>query len=217
MASVTSTGIGSGLDINSLVTQLVAAERAPADKRLTNTDAKLTAQLTAVSALKGALAGLQGAVNGLKGSTAFDLRRVAVGDEAFFTATATSTAVAGRYDVEVVQLATATRIASAGFPTVGGGGNTTIGTGTLAIDVGTEKFSVAIDSSKQTLAQIRDAINAAPDNKGVRATLITDQDGAHLVLAGTKTGAASAVSINLTDSVDADGNTGDNAGLSQLF
>ncbi len=67
MASVTSTGIGSGLDINSLVTQLVAAERAPADKRLTNTDAKLTAQLTAVSAPKGALAGLQGAVNGLEG------------------------------------------------------------------------------------------------------------------------------------------------------
>jgi len=217
MPSVTSTGIGSGLDINSLVSQLVAAERAPADKRLTNTDARLTAQLTAVSALKGALSGLQGAVNSLKGTSSFDLRKVGVGDEAFFSATATSSAVAGRYDVEVVQLASATRIASAGFPTAGGGASTVVGTGTLAIDVGTEKFSVVIDSSKQTLAQIRDAINAAPDNKGVRATLITDQDGAHLVLTGTKTGAASAVSINLTDSVDADGNPGDNAGLSQLF
>ncbi len=129
-----------------------------------------------MSALKGALGGLQGAVNGLKGATAFDLRKVTVGDDAFFTATATTTAVAGRYDVEVVQLATATRIASAGFPIAGGGGNTVIGTGTLAIDVGAEKFSVAIDSSKQTLAQIRDAINAAAGQQG-RARHIDHRPG----------------------------------------
>ncbi len=217
MATISSAGVGSGLDINSLVSQLVAAERAPADKRFANTDAKLTAQVTAVASLKGALSSLLSSVNGLKGSSAFDLRKATVGDDTFFTASTTSAAVAGRYDVEVVQLASASRISSVGFPTVGGGANTVVGTGTLAITVGSEEFQVAIDSEHDTLAQIRDAINTASTNKGVRATLITDQDGAHLVLTGNKTGAANAVSINLANSVDADGNAADNAGLSQLF
>jgi flagellar hook-associated protein 2 len=217
MPTITSTGIGSGIDINSLVSQLVAAERSPVETRLTRTDAKLTTQLTAVSSLKGALSSLQNALNGLKGASSFDLRKVTQGDDSFFSATADSTAVAGHYDVEVVQLATAGRISSSGFSVAGGGADTVIGTGTLAINVGSSEFKVAIDSSNQTLAQIRDAINAATDNPGVRATLITDQDGAHLVLTGSKTGQANEVSINLADSVDADGNTGDGLGLSQLF
>lgn len=217
MASLSSTGIGSGLDINSLVSQLVAAERAPADKRITNTDAKLTSQVTALASLKGALASLQSAANGMKTAGAFDLRKATVGDDAYFSASAAASAVAGHYEVEVVQLATPGRIASAGFPVAGGGANTTVGTGTLSINVGAEKFSVQIDSAHSTLAQIRDAINAAPDNKGVRATLITDQDGVHLVLSGGKSGAANAVSVNLADSLDDDADSGDNAGLSRLF
>jgi flagellar hook-associated protein 2 len=217
MPTITSTGIGSGLDINSLVSQLVAAERDPADRRLTTADAKLTAQVSAIAALKGALSGLQGTLNGLKASSAFDPRRASVDDESFFTASVTASAAAGHYDVEVVQLATATRLSSAGFPVSGGGADTVIGTGTLAIDVGTETFTVEIDSESSTLAGIRDAINAADGNAGVRATLITDEDGTHLVLTGDRTGADNAVSVNLADSVDDDGNTVDGSGLSQLF
>jgi flagellar hook-associated protein 2 len=217
VANITSTGIGSGIDVNSLVSQLVAAERAPIDKRLTNTDAKLTAQLTAVSSLKGALGTLQASANSLKGNAAFDLRKATVGDEAFFSAAVTSDAVAGHYDVEVVQLATATRLSSSGFPVAGGGASTVVGTGTLAINVGAAQFNVTIDATNNTLAKIRDAINSSADNKGARATLITDQDGTHLVLTGTKTGAANAVSINLGASVDSDGDANDAAGLSRLF
>jgi len=215
--TLSSAGIGSGLDVNSLVSQLVAAERAPTDQRLTNEDATITTQISAVASLKGALASLQSAASSLTADSSFDARQAAVGDSSYFSASATSAAVAGHYDVSVVQLATAGRLASTGFASAGGGANTTVGTGTLAINVGGAEFKVAIDSSHATLAQIRDAINNAPDNKGVTATLITDQDGAHLVLAGTRTGAANAVSVNLADSVDADGNTGDGAGLSQLF
>ncbi len=217
--TLSSAGIGSGLDVNSLVSQLVAAERAPADTRLTKADATLTAQLSGVSSLKGALSTLQSAANALKGASSFDLRTATVSDNSYFTASATSSAVAGHYDVEVVQLATAGRIASTGFPAVGTttGPNTVVGTGTLAINVGNQEFKVSIDSSHNTLAKIRDAINNAPDNKGVSATLITDKDGTHLVLASNKTGAGNAVSINTTDSVDADGSTVDTAGLSQLF
>jgi flagellar hook-associated protein 2 len=217
VATLTSAGVGSGLDVNSLVSQLVAAERAPVDKRLTNTDAKLTAQLTAVSSLKGALSGLQSSVNALKGSAAFDLRKATVGDDAFFSAAVTSEAVAGRYDVEVVQLARATRLSSTGFPAVGGGSATVVGTGTLAINMGSQQFSVAITSENNTLAKIRDAINTATGNPGVRATLITDQDGAHLVLTGSSTGAANAVSVSTAASIDSDGDANDGLGLSRLF
>ncbi len=215
--TLSSAGIGSGLDVNSLVSQLVAAERTPADTRLTNQDATLTAEVSAVASLKGALASLQGAAAGMTGTSSFDLRTATVGDSSFLSASATSDAVAGHYDVEVVQLATAGRISSTGFPTAGGGADTTIGTGTLAINVGSAELKVAIDSQHSTLAQIRDAINNAADNPGVTATLITDQNGAHLVLTGNNTGLANAVSVNTTDSVDADGNTGDGSGLSQLF
>ncbi len=217
MATITSTGVGSGLDVNSLVSQLVAAERAPADKRLTSTDARLTAQLTAVSSLKGALATLQSSANSLKGSVAFDLRKAIVGDESFFTASVTSAAVAGHYDVEVVQLATATRLSSAGFPSAGGGASTVVGTGTLAINVGAAQFPVEITSPNNTLSKIRDAINTATGNPGVRATLISDQDGTHLVLTGSKTGAANAVSVNTGASIDSDGDANDGLGLSRLF
>ena len=211
--TLSSAGIGSGLNVNALVSQLVATERTPTDTRLTNQDATLTAELTAIASLKGALGSLQGAVSGMIGTSSFDLRSATVGDNSFFTASATSDAVAGHYDVEVVQLATAGRISSTGFATA----DTTIGTGTLAINVGSAELKVTIDSQHSTLAQIRDAINNATDNPGVTATLITDQNGAHLVLTGNKTGAANAVSVNTTDSVDSDGNTGDSSGLSQLF
>jgi flagellar hook-associated protein 2 len=213
MATIMSTGIGSGLDINSLVTQLVAAERAPVDKRLTTTDARLTAQLTAVSSLKGALSTLQSALNGLKTSSSFELRKASVADDSFFSASVTSDAAAGHYDVEIVKLASAGRISSTGFA----GADTEIGTGTLAINVGSDTFTVEIDSEHNTLADIRDAINSAASNKGVRATLITDQNGTHLVLTGTKTGQANGISLNVAQSVDSDGNTGDSLGLSRLF
>lgn len=217
MPTITSAGIGSGLDINSLVSQLVAAERAPVDRRITNTDARLTAQLTAVSSLQGALSGLQGALNSLKGDASFELRKATVAEEGWFSAAATSTAVAGHYEAEVVQLATAGRISSAGFSVAGGGAATDIGTGTLAFDVGATTFTVEIDSQHSTLAGIRDAINNAEGNPGIRATLITDQDGAHLVVTGEKTGLANSVTFNAASAVDSDGNAADGLGLSRLF
>ena len=66
MATITSTGAGSGLDVNGLVTQLVAAERAPLDARLARIDTNLTTEFTALSQLKGSMSGFQSALAGLK-------------------------------------------------------------------------------------------------------------------------------------------------------
>jgi flagellar hook-associated protein 2 len=192
MASITSSGIGSGLDVGSLVAQLVAAERAPEESRLARMDVKLTTELTALGQLKGALSTFQSSLSVLKDSAALMLRKATVATDSFFSASATSKAAAGSYDVEVVQLAQAARLSSSAFA---GGATSVVGTGTLSITVAGTAFDVTIDSTNNTLAGIRDAINAATGNAGVRATIITAIDGAHLVLSSAATGAANTLRV----------------------
>ncbi|MGC4028538.1 MAG: flagellar filament capping protein FliD [Steroidobacteraceae bacterium] len=195
MATITSTGIGSGLDISSMVSQLVAAERKPADERLAKTDTRLTAELSAVSKLKGALSTFESALSALKTPSTFEPRTATSADEKAFTATATASAAPGRYDVEVRQLATAARLGSQLFAS---GPDSVVGTGTLTIGVGQNSFSIEVGAGSNTLAAIRDAINNSPDNRGVRAMLIRDTTGtgSYLVLAGSETGAANAITVS---------------------
>jgi flagellar hook-associated protein 2 len=88
-----------------------------------------------------------------------------------------------------------------------------VGEGTLSISIGAESFDLTIDSSNNTLAGIRDAINDAADNTGVSATIVTGDDGARLVLSSKETGTDNALRISVTDS---DGGNTDEAGLSAL-
>lgn len=195
MATITSTGVGSGLDINSLVAQLVAAERAPAEQRLTRTDVKLTAELSALSRLKGAMSTFETALGALKTGSTFEAFKTTTGDDGALSATATAAAAAGRYDVEIRQLATAARLGSHLFA---GGPDEQVGTGTLTVTAGARSFSIDVTEDGNTLADIRDAINAAADNTGVRAMLIRDTSGtgSYLVLAGTATGADNAITVS---------------------
>jgi flagellar hook-associated protein 2 len=113
-------------------------------------------------------------------------------------------AAPGTYDVEVTQLATAQQISSTLFA---GGASQNVGTGTLVVSLGTSSVSINVDSSKSTLAGIRDAINAAPGNPGVRAALVKEGDGAHLVLTSQATGAAQKIQLTTT---------GGDGGLAQI-
>ncbi|MDQ2641807.1 MAG: flagellar filament capping protein FliD [Pseudomonadota bacterium] len=195
MATISSAGVGSGLDINSLVSQLVAAERAPKDGRLTREDVRLTEEFSALAVLKGAISSLQGAANSVRTPAALALSKATVRDEQFFTASVSSAAVAGSYDVEVEQLATAARLGSEVYLD---GSGSVVGTGTLTITVGTKSFSIDVTQESDTLAQIRDAINADSDNSTVRATLVGDASGSYLVLTGTATGAANSITVSAT-------------------
>jgi flagellar hook-associated protein 2 len=196
MATISSAGVGSGLDINSLVSQLVAAERATKDKRLAREESKLATEFTALAALKGAMSGLQGAANGLRTPDSFATRKVSVGDDEYFSAAAAADAVEGSYDVQVVQLAKAARLGSAAYA---GGPDSVAGTGTLTITAGAASFSIELADGANSLAQVRDAINSAEGNTGVRATLIRDASGTFLLLTGTSTGAANAISVSAQD------------------
>lgn len=201
MASIQSSGLN--LDVQGLATQLVAADRAPEDARLTRQEQTLSVQMSGLGSLKGALSAFQSALQPLKTVSAFTVRTATVADTDFYTATASSTAAPGNYDVEVLDLAKAHQLASGAFATA----DTAVGTGTLTIGQGSASFSVTIDSTNNTLAGIRDAINKATDNTGVQATLIHEQNGTHLVLSATKTGAANAINVTTA---------GGDGGLNQL-
>lgn len=198
---ITVSGVGSGIDIESLVTQLVAAEGQPASVRLAQREASFQADLSAIGTLSSALSNLQGVVQGLKEPSEFLARSALSSDNERFTATAESTAAPGVYDIEITQLAQSARVRSNDFTSEAD----IIGTGTLDISLGTDTFSLTIDSSNQTLEGIRDAINSAENNPGVTASIINVDSGTQLVLSSDTIGAANTISISATDDDAIDG------------
>jgi flagellar hook-associated protein 2 len=177
MATLTTSGLGSGLDIAGIVDKLVAAERAPIANRLTAKESKANELLSALGQFKSSLSTFKDSIT--------------LGDSEVFTATATPSSRPGSYSVEVTALATAHRISSAAQPDA----TSAVGTGILSITVNGTTAQIAIGSSANSLNDIRDAINAAPDNPGVRATIVTGTDGAHLVVSATKTGTDNAITM----------------------
>lgn len=188
-----SAGIGSGLDVNSLVSQLVAAERAPQANRINRAQSKLGVTLSAMGSFKSALTQLQTAVAALNGSSsAIGKLSASVSAEGYLTATAGSSAAAGRYGVEVVDIARAHKIVSTPYV---GGATSVIGEGTVTLGVGAESFDVALPAGA-TLEDLRDAINGADDNPGVTATMLTEDAGTRLVLTSSETGTENAISFS---------------------
>ncbi len=223
MAGIISAGIGSGLDITSLVSGLVASTGQPQLTLLATQEAKLTTQLTAVGSLSGALSGLQTSLSNLSSLTSFQTRTASSSNPAVYTATATAGATAGTHRVEVNNLAAAQQLASQDFTN----STTTVGTGTLTFQLGTYDAtgntftsnpkaatakSVTIDASNNSLQGIVGAVNSA--NIGVTASIVNDGTGSRLVFSSQNTGAAN--SLKVTVSGDADSNNTDNLGLSQL-
>lgn len=196
---LSSLGVGSGLDITSLVNELVSAERAPVESRLSSQASDVATKISAMAQLKGALSTFQTAVDKLKTSSSLAALKATSSDESVFTATATSNAAESSYDVEVSQLAKAQQLVSTATYA---SGDTAVGSGSLTLKVGSNSFEVTIDPSANTLKDIRDAINNASGNTGVKASLISGTSGTQLVLTGTKTGA------NNTISISADGGDG---------
>jgi flagellar hook-associated protein 2 len=193
MAGLSSAGLGSGLDINSLVSQLVTAEKATKQSQITRAQTGTVTTISALATLKGAMSTFNTALTPLKTVEVFASHSATSSDQEFFSASATNAAAPGSYDVQVEAIASAHQISS---NAVVGGSNVAVGTGTLTLQVGTKSFSVALDAPNNTLAHVRDAINNATDNGGlVSATIVNASDGAHLVLTTSASGAANAIAV----------------------
>jgi len=191
MASIISTGIGSGLDIAGIVQQLVAAEGEPVVARLGQKEAQVQAKLSAIGTLKASLSEFRTALDVLRNTDSFLARKASVPPGSSYTASADGTAFPGNYAVEVVQLAQAQKLTSGAFADA----NAIVGTGTLQISVGASTFGIVVDSTNNTLAGIRDAIHAAPDNSGVSTSIVNAGSGSYLIVSGDNVGSSSAITI----------------------
>jgi len=208
MASITSAGIGSGLDVESIISQLVALERQPIN-RLQNKQSQVNAQISAYGSLKSKISEFQSAMAGLGSASSFQVFQGQSSDEDIFTASVDSNALAGSYAVDVQALAERDKIAFGPYAD----SSSTVGSGTLNLSVGSESFSLTVGAG-DTLADVRNAINESSDNTGVTATIVNSDDGARLVLSSNETGTDNALEVTVTG--DGDGNDSDNAGLSAL-
>lgn len=200
MASLSSPGIGSGLDVNGLVTQLVTAARTAPQNAIDKRRDSNGAELSAIGSLTSALSAFQDSLSSLADGSAFTQFLATASSTDHFSAIADSTAAAGSYSIDVRQLATAEKASSAAFAS-----NATLATGQLTITVGTHSMTVPVGSGTSSLAQLAGAINRNTNNPGVSAAVVHAADGDHIVFTSTKTGAANAFSV---------AGTGDVAGLS---
>ena len=191
MPSIVSTGIGSGLDIAGIVQQLVAAEGQPVETRIAQQEARAQAKLSAFGSLKSALSDFRDKVETMKTLDKFLSRTASSGNEDYFTVAAGTSALPASYQLEVVQLAQAQKLTSGAFTDA----DDVVGTGTLTIAVGADSMDLTIDGTNNTLAGIRDAINAATDNPGVSATIVNADSGSYLIVTGDSTGAANEITI----------------------
>jgi flagellar hook-associated protein 2 len=101
MASISSSGIGSGLDVASIIKQLMEVEKQP----LTALNTKETgyqSKLTVFGTLKSAVASLQSSARALKSTTLYNSMSAKPTDTAVFSASANTAATAGTYSIQVV-------------------------------------------------------------------------------------------------------------------
>ncbi len=188
-ALITSTGIGSGLNISAIVSSLTSGVRRGADHQLTNQQNTLDAQVSAYGTFTAALDTLQLALPALEDPSQLAAFSATVADKNIASANTGSDAVAGTYSLLVNNLATVATATSAALSSTAA-----VGTGTLTIAVGGSSTAITIDSTDNTLSGIAAAINSTP-NAGVSASVIATTGGSRLVLTGTSTGAANQITV----------------------
>lgn len=212
--AISSPGIGSGLDVNSIVSKLMSVEQQPL-MMLAQKEASYNAKLSGFGQLKSVLSQFQATVSGLSDPAQFNSLNVNIGDTTIATATAGTGAAQGNYALEVTNLAQVQKLVSAGqtnsTAAIGTGASTTLSfdfgtiaggtltngtyTGASFASSGSGIKTVTLDNTNNSLSGIRDAINQA--NIGVTATIINDGSATpyRLALTTTSTGQASSMKI----------------------
>jgi flagellar hook-associated protein 2 len=218
--AISSPGVGSNLDVNTIVSGLMKTEQGPLTL-VTKQKTDFQSKISAYGSLKGVLSTFQNALGNLSSVSKFNTQKAESADASVFTATSNGTAVESSYSVKVKQLAQTQKIAMAGETSV----NSPIGTGKLTISFGgydsdANTFTlnanqavatIDITPENNTLSGIRDAINSA--NVGVSATIVNDGQSNRLVLSAKNSGTNNSIKMTVND---ADGNHQDASGLSKL-
>lgn len=186
--SLSSPGIGSGLDVKSIVSQLVALERRPIELLQTQ-KTRLTTQLSSFGLLQSYMGNLQSVADQLGNSSFWTKVTATSSDTSAVTVSAPAASAAASYTVGVTSLATAQSLSTAAGAITDA---SNLGAGTITITRGGTSVAITV-ADGTSLTAVRDQINAA--NAGARATIIQDTAGPRLVLTGSDTGQANAVTV----------------------
>jgi len=217
--SISAAGIGSGLDVNSIISGLMKVEQAP----LTDLQTKATSIQTTISAfgeVKSALATFRDAAAALALPSTWNATSGSSSDSTAVSVSTNANASAGTYAVKVTALAAAQSTVSGTFAS----GDALVGSGTLHIDLGNwstgqtaftaKSGSTGVDitvAATDTLTTLAAKINAS--SAGVTASIVTDTTGSRLVFSSSTTGTDNAFRITAADS---DAANTDASGLSAL-
>ena len=223
MASISSLGLGSGLDVESIITKLMAVEQQP----ITNLNTKTTGlktQLSTYGQIQSSLSALRDASAKLTNPDTWAGAKTTVSDSTAVSVTAATGTAVGSAQITVEKLAQSQTLASG---TTFANTSASVGKGSLTIELGawdttnnvstfTSKsgatpVTITIGDGEDQLTQVRDKINAA--NAGVTAAIVTDATGSRLTLTSRTSGVTNGFKVTVNDN---DGAASDASGLSQL-
>jgi flagellar hook-associated protein 2 len=220
MATISSPGIGSELDVKSIVTSLVNLERRPLEG-LKLQAATVQTKISAFGQIKSQVSALSDAAGKLSSLTTYNAVTASSSNTSAVTVSAIGGTAANNFSIKVDSLAKAQSTASGSLLPVGGA----LGAGTLRLQLG--KWTVVplslvpqvgvgpvdiVVSASDTVTDVASKINGA--NAGVSATVLNDASGQRLLLRSKATGEASGFELSVLS--DADGLPADAAGLSRL-
>lgn len=216
--TLSSAGLGSGLDVNSIVSQLVAIESQPITQLQTQA-ASMQTQLSTWGQISSGMSSLEDAASALIDPSTWASTTASSSNAAAVGVSSTTSATAGNYSVTVSALASSQTLSSAPLSSA----SSTLGSGTLHIQLGTwntdqsvftaQAGASAVDvkvAAGDTLSDIAAKISSA--NAGVSASVVTDANGSRLLISGA-TGAANGYRISVSDD---DGSNTNASGLSAL-
>ncbi|MBK5000683.1 flagellar filament capping protein FliD [Pseudomonas sp. S31] len=188
-------GVGSGIDIDSIVSALVSAQKAPKQSQIDTATTKATTSLSAIGTLKSALSKFQTAMSDLAENSSFTGMTAKSSNEEALTAKVGAGAASGTYVIKTTSIATSSKVATQYIST-----GTTFGAGTFTISQGAGAASSASTTtikvaSGATLSDIRDSINTQLKDSGITANIISDSEGQRLVLSSTNTGEGTDITL----------------------
>ncbi|NMX52155.1 flagellar filament capping protein FliD [Pseudomonas veronii] len=195
MASSTITGPGSGYDTQGIVKALVAAEKAPKQSQITKQQTVTTTQLSAVGSVKSALEAYRTAITKLNSAASFNGVAATTSDDKTVKATLGDGASSGQYVLKVDNLATSSKVTSKSFTGAAAVANPGEENQTLTINQSGKSYDVIITGGS-TLQQVRDSINTQLSAQGISANVLSDANGARLVVGSSNSGVGTDITLS---------------------
>lgn len=199
--AITFGGLASGLDTDALVQAILSVEREPVNQ-LRSREALFNKQKSALNELNGKLTSFESALRGLSSPSNFRARTVSLSQEGVIRATAGSFAESGVFEIEVTQLARASKVVAEG---VADPDQALVSDGQIYLQSGSND-AIVIDVSaaegNNTLSQLRDTINAA--DAGIQASVIFDGQNYRLSVRSTESGLDNALTVADETNLDLD-------------